>query len=312
MDYSTKTRAELLALCKERGFKGYSTKKKDALATLLTEAPQPPQQPQTTPAQPHLHPLVKWSGGKGDEIPEILKHLPPSYTTYLEPFVGGGALYFHLAPQKAVVNDIHPDLIALYKVIGQGQRAELKAFMDAHKNDEQTYYEVRNKAPRTTDLEKAKQFYYLRKTCYRGMLRYNSSGKMNIPYGRYKSINYEDLDNPAYEDLLKRTTILNGGFEEIFKNYNSPENFMFLDPPYDSKFTNYGYCSFGREEHEALAKCFKETSIKCLLVIGKTDFISELYKDYIVAEYPKKYKFKLHSGRVGDEINVSHLVIKNY
>ena len=87
---------------------------------------------------------------------------------------------------------------------------------------------------------------------------------------------------------------------------------MFLDPPYDSEFTDYGYCKFGKEEHKKLADLFKSTSIKCLLVIGKTDFIVSLYKDYIVDEYDKKYRFKLHSGRVGDEINTKHLIIKNY
>jgi DNA adenine methylase len=87
---------------------------------------------------------------------------------------------------------------------------------------------------------------------------------------------------------------------------------MFLDPPYDSEFTDYGYCTFGKEEHKKLANCFKTTNIKCLMIIGKTPFIEELYKEYIVADYDKKYRFKLHSGRIGDEINTKHLVIKNY
>jgi DNA adenine methylase len=87
---------------------------------------------------------------------------------------------------------------------------------------------------------------------------------------------------------------------------------MFLDPPYDSEFTDYGYCSFGREEHKKLFECFKNTKIKCLMIIGKTDFISNLYKDYIIDEYDKRYRFKLHSGRVGNEINTKHLIIKNY
>jgi len=87
---------------------------------------------------------------------------------------------------------------------------------------------------------------------------------------------------------------------------------MFLDQPYDSEFTDYGYCKFDREEQEKLAKCFKETKIKCLMIVGKTDFISNLYKDYIVDEYDKKYRFKLYAGRVGDEINTKHLIIKNY
>ena len=87
---------------------------------------------------------------------------------------------------------------------------------------------------------------------------------------------------------------------------------MFLDPPYDSEFTDYGYCQFGKEEQKKLACLFKETKIKCLMVIGKTKFIEELYKDYIVSEYDKKYKFKLYAGRIGSEINTKHLIIKNY
>lgn len=299
-DYSKRNRNDLILDCKQKGIKGYSTKTKSEIISLLNSKSCP------------LTPLVKWSGGKSDEIDQIKKYMPEQYDTYIEPFVGGGALYFHLSPAKAVINDIHKDLVAFYQCIANGKRTEIKQFMKDHPNDEKTYYQVRDNFSITTDIDRAKQFYYLRKTCFRGMLRYNSSGKMNIPYGRYKTINYSDLDNSEYEKLMARTTILNGSFESIFQKYNSPANFMFLDPPYDSTFTDYGYCSFGKEEHRRLATCFKETNIKCLMIIGKTDFILELYKDYIVAEYPKKYKFKLHSGRIGSEINVSHLVIKNY
>ena len=87
---------------------------------------------------------------------------------------------------------------------------------------------------------------------------------------------------------------------------------MFLDPPYDSTFTDYGYCTFEKKDHKKLAECFKQTKIKCLMIIGKTDFICDLYKGYIVGEYDKKYRFKIHSGRVGNEINTKHLIIKNY
>ena len=87
---------------------------------------------------------------------------------------------------------------------------------------------------------------------------------------------------------------------------------MFLDPPYDSEFTDYGYCQFGKEEQHKLASLFKTTKIKCLMIIGKTKFIEELYGGYIVAEYDKKYKFKLYNNRIGDEINTKHLIIKNY
>lgn len=83
-----------------------------------------------------------------------------------------------------------------------------------------------------TELDNAKRFYYLPKTCFRGMLRYNKEGHFNIPFGRYKHCNFEDLKNKKYEPLLKRTEILNTTFEYLFENYNSNENFMFLDPPY--------------------------------------------------------------------------------
>jgi len=144
------------------------------------------------------------------------------------------------------------------------------------------------------------------------MLRYNKSGKFNIPFGRYKSIKYEELKDERYTELLSRTAILNTSFETIFKEYNDPNNFMFLDPPYDSEFTDYGYCQFGKDEHLKLANCFKSTSIKCLMIIGRTPFIEELYKGYIKETYKKKYRFKLYDGRIGDDINTDHLVIANY
>ena len=184
--------------------------------------------------------------------------------------------------------------------------------MGSSPNDEETYYKIRDKMEITCNLDSAKRFYYQRKTCFRGMLRYNKDGKFNIPFGRYKTINYSELLNANYEQLLARTTVLNQSFEYVFENYNDENNFMFLDPPYDSEFTDYGYCQFGKEHQKRLAELFKTTKIKCLMVIGKTKFIEELYAGYIVSEYDKKYKFKLYAGRVGDEINTKHLIIKNY
>ncbi len=258
-----------------------------------------------------LNPIVKWSGGKKDELKNIIPYIPNDYDIYLEPFIGGGAVFFNLNPDKAVINDVHKELTDFYTAIKNGYADAIYDFMKTHPNDEETYYKVRS-YDNTDYLDNAKRFYYLRKTCFRGMLRYNSKGEFNIPYGRYKTYNFEEIKNKEYETLLKRTEIFNKSFEAIFNDYNNSNNFMFLDPPYDSEFTDYGYCTFGKEEQKKLAKCFKETNIKCLMIIGKTPFIEELYKDYIVGEYDKKYRFKLHSGRVGDEINTKHLIIKNY
>ena len=308
------SRDELKKMCKELGLKKYSSLKVCDLKDLINgngnkkeDATSPP-----TNERIKLKPLVKWSGGKGDEIKLFEKYFPKDFNTYIEPFVGGGAVYFYLNPQKAVISDVHAELIDLYKSIGDHKMDDIYTFMENNPNDEETYYKIRDDMLIDEPLDNAKRFYYQRKTCFRGMLRYNKSGKFNIPFGRYKTINYIDLKNKHYEELLHRTEILNNDFEYIFETYNDENNFMFLDPPYDSAFTDYGYCQFGKEEHIKLADLFKNTKIRCLMVIGKTKFIEELYKDYIIDEYEKKYKFKLHSGRVGDEINTMHLVIKNY
>ena len=268
-----------------------------------------------TPAlydQKHLKPIVKWSGGKSDEIKMFETHFPENYDQYIEPFVGGGSVYFYLNPKNAVISDVHSELIDLYKSIGKGKGQEIYDFMKNSPNDEHTYYKIRDEMEIKDELDRAKRFYYQRKCCFRGMLRYNKNGKFNIPFGRYKTINYNEIINKDYEILLRRTEILNTGFEYIFENYNNENNFMFLDPPYDSEFTDYGYCQFGKEEQKKLALLFKNTKIKCLMIIGKTKFIEELYNGYIVSEYDKKYRFKLYDNRIGNEINTKHLIIKNY
>lgn len=291
--------SELKKYCKENGIKGVSGLKKQDIISIINDG------------NLSLSPIIKWSGGKKDEIKKFIDYIPKTYDTYLEPFIGGGAVYFHINPQKAVINDVHTELVDFYQSIKNGDSNKIYKFMQEHPNEEETYYKVRSYKPKN-QLENSKRFYYLRKTCFRGMLRYNSKGEFNIPYGRYKNFNFEDIKNKEYEKLLKNTEVFNKDFKYIFDNYNSNDNFMFLDPPYDSEFTDYGYCSFGKEEHKKLAKCFKETNIKCLMIIGKTKFISELYDGYIVGEYDKNYRFKLHSGRVGDEINTKHLIIMNY
>ena len=295
------TRTELLAKCAELGLTRYKSKNKSELIDLLSNN-----------KKKHLTPLIKWSGGKSDEIKMFEKYFPDSYNLYIEPFIGGGSVYFYLNPDKAVINDIHTELIDLYQSIGEGESDKIYDFMENNPNDEETYYKIRDEMIINDKLDSAKRFYYQRKTCFRGMLRYNKNGKFNIPFGRYKTINYNDLKNKDYELLLNKTQILNKDFNYIFENYNDENNFMFLDPPYDSEFTDYGYCQFGKKEQEELALLFKNTKIKCLMIIGKTKFIEDLYKDYIIDEYDKKYKFKLYDNRIGDEINIKHLIIKNF
>ena len=307
MDLTKKSKKELIHICEEyevSADRAYKSKNKSELINLIIA---------TVPMyKKTLKPLVKWSGGKIDEIKMFRKHFPEDYNIYIEPFIGGGSVYFYLSPDKAVINDIHSELISLYKCIGNGEGHAIYDFMENKPNDEATYYNVRDVMEIGNELDIAKRFYYQRKTCFRGMLRYNKDNKFNIPFGRYKTINYAELLNKDYETLLSRTEIYNERFEAIFDKYNDAGNFMFLDPPYDSEFTDYGYCVFDKEEQRKLANLFKTTKIRCLMIIGKTKFIEELYEGYIVEEYDKKYKFKLYNNRIGDEINNKHLVIKNY
>jgi len=262
--------------------------------------------------KPSLKPLVKWSGGKGSEIERFRHHYPKEFKIFIEPFVGGGAVFFNLNHKRNVISDVHEGLVNFYQQIKDGHAIDIYRKVSKLDLSEDTYYYVRDKMDVSNPVDRAVRFYYLRKTAYRGMLRYNKKGKFNIPWGRYEKINFNQIRNPWYTELLKRTDIRLSSFEDIFEEFDNKDNFVFLDPPYDSKFKDYGYCQFGPEYQTNLANIFKSTKNKCLMVIGDSELIRELYKDYIVETYDKKYMFKIHSGRIDDKIDNQHLVIKNY
>ena len=270
-----------------------------------------------------LKPLCKWSGGKRDEIKQFKELYPTNFKRYIEPFAGGAAVYFDLEFQgENVINDIHPDLVNFYRQISQGHSQEIYDLVSSWGISEMDYYFVRGggkKLPKgapvftpISDIDRAAQFIYLRKTCFRGMIRYNSDGKFNIPWGKYKSANFDELINPRYTSLLERTTIFQSDYNQLFDDYNQQDNFFFIDQPYDSTFNDYGGDNFTRENQIQLFERFSTTKSKCMMVVGGSEFIRNLYQDYIVREYPKNYSFKIYAGRVGDEINVNHLVITNY
>ena len=270
-----------------------------------------------------LKPLCKWSGGKRNEIPTFKKYYPKEYNRFVEPFAGGAAVFFDLNfGGNNVINDIHPDLINFYQQISNGYAEEIYWTIKSFGLGEKEYYIVRGGGKKLTkedkpfvplnDVQRAAQFYYLRKTCFRGMLRYNEKGGFNVPWGKYKSVKFEELRNPEYTNLLSRTDIMIGDYTKVFEKYNSTENFFFIDQPYDSVFNDYGFDNFDRQKQVELSEIFKNTDNKCLMVVGGSDFIRNLYDGYIRYEYPKNYAFKIHSGRIGNEINVNHLVITNY
>lgn len=283
-----------------------------------------------------MKPLVKYRGGKSREIPHLIKHIPKFSGKYIEPFFGGGALFFHLEPKKAIINDINTKLISFYLgvkdnfevlktelseieklyAINRKKFEELKSKTpDQRVNDENEplYYEIREMFNDLTEKKysEALLYFFINKTAYSGMIRYNSKGEFNVPYGRYKNLN-TSLVTKAHNKLLSNTEIYNLDYTKIFEMAKE-DDFMFLDPPYDCVFSDYGNVEhkdgFNEKNHTILADNFRELKCKALMVIGRTPLIEKLYEDLIVDEYGKSYAVNIRN-RFKSE--AKHILISNY
>lgn len=165
--------------------------------------------------------------------------------------------------------------------------------------------------------ERSAQWVFIREFCFGSMFRFGSNGDFNIPYGGFSynskcfSCKIENITSEEVRNLLKNTDIQCGDFEVTINKWKPSENdFMFLDPPYDSTFSEYDGNSFGRKEHIRLANCLKKCKCKWLMAIGKTDFIADLYKDYHIVEYDKTYMYQARGEY--DSKHTTHLIITNY
>lgn len=283
-----------------------------------------------------MKPLVKYRGGKSKEIPHLIKHIPVFNGRYIEPFFGGGALYFHLEPKKAIINDINSKLVSFYLgvkdnfeilkselseieklyAINRKKFEELKSKRPYDRVDDENellYYQIRNMF---NDLVEKKYsdallYFFINKTAYSGMIRYNSKGEFNVPYGRYANLN-TSLVTQAHNNLLSNTEIYNRDYSEIFRMADK-NDFMFLDPPYDCVFSDYGNIEhkdgFSERSHVELANQYKKLECKALMVIGRTPLTEKLYGEMIVDEYGKSYAVNIRN-RFKSE--ASHILISNY
>ncbi|MGI9859756.1 DNA adenine methylase [Moorella naiadis] len=240
-------------------------------------------------------PVLKWAGGKRQIVYWILKYVPQTFTTYYEPFLGGGAVLFALQPEKAVVNDINSELINVYEVIRDNVE-ELIIDLRKHRNEEAYFYATRNldrdkeRYNRLTPIQRASRMIYLNKTCYNGLFRVNRAGEFNAPFGKYKHPNIvNEYTLRAVSEYFNRAqiTFTCRDFEEVLKGAQEGD-FVYLDPPYDpvsatAIFTGYSRGGFGREEQLRLKKTCEQLNdrgIKFLLSNSATAFIKELYRDY--------------------------------
>lgn len=283
-----------------------------------------------------MKPLVKYRGGKSKEIPHLIKHIPQYNGRYIEPFFGGGALFFHLVPKRAIINDINSKLISFYlgvknnfetlknelAQIEQVYTINRKKFEDlkgklpderVEDKNEHLYYHIRDMFNELTEKKysDALLYFFINKTAYSGMIRYNSKGEFNVPYGRYANLN-TSLVTKSHNNLLVNTDIYNLDYSEIF-NMATKEDFMFLDPPYDCVFSDYGNVEhkdgFNEKNHIELANKFKELNCKALMVIGRTPLTEKLYNDFIVDEYGKSYAVNIRNRF---KSKASHILISNY
>ncbi|HEM3634507.1 TPA: DNA adenine methylase [Streptococcus suis] len=273
-------------------------------------------------------PVLKWVGGKRQLIEDISPLIPKKISTYVEPFVGGAAILFHLQPKKAIINDFNDELMNVYQVIKEDPYGLIK-ILEKHKeaNSEEYYYETRA-LDRTSDYEnlskeeKAGRILYLNKTCYNGLFRVNSSGQFNAPYGKYKNpAIVNDVTIKAVSNYFNSANIkfLNGDYKEALKGLRKG-TFVYFDPPYmpvssSSNFTGYTENGFGYEKQVELRdECLKlnKRGIKFLQSNSYTPEILELYSDssvFTIKVVQAKRSINSKSDKRGE---ISEVLIYNY
>ncbi len=238
-------------------------------------------------------PFLKWAGGKRQLISQIDEYLPNDFNKYIEPFIGGGALFFYILPKKAILIDINKELINAYNTI-KNNVPELVKSLKNHKNEKDYYYEVRSKDRnpeeynKLTDVDKASRTIYLNRCCFNGLYRVNSKGQFNVPFGKYTNPKFcDEINLYAVYKALKNVLLINDSFEKCL-DFAEKDDFIYFDPPYvpissSANFTSYTKGSFGKEDQIRLFNVFKnldEQGCKVMLSNSYSDFILDLYKDY--------------------------------
>lgn len=236
-----------------------------------------------------IKPVLKWAGGKSQLIPYLEKKIPDNFNTYIEPFIGGAALFFFLRPKKAIISDNNPELVNLYQVIAAKPKELLKE-LTSFKNEKDFYYQIRSMSFDTLDpLFAAARTIFLNKTCFNGLYRVNKLGLFNTPYGGYKRTTFVDEDNLLKaSELLKRATILQADFEDVLENFAKAGDFAFLDPPYIpvsdySDFNRYTKEKFSFDDQKRLANLatkLAKAGVNILLTNSNTPATKELYRDF--------------------------------
>ena len=236
-----------------------------------------------------MKPIMKWAGGKTQMLKDILPQIPEYTGKYIEPFFGGGALFFALTPENAVIADSNPELINMYVQVSNDVDGVISV-LRTYQNTEEMFYKIRaldwEELPKT---EAAARTIYLNKTCFNGLYRVNRKGQFNTPFGKYKNPNICDEELlRAVSETLQKTTIICGDYLEVLKQYALPGDLIFLDPPYVpvseyADFKRYTKEQFYEDDHRNLAEEVKRLQkLGCYVILTNSDhpLVHELYKDF--------------------------------
>ncbi|MCX7093530.1 MAG: Dam family site-specific DNA-(adenine-N6)-methyltransferase [Methylobacter sp.] len=259
-------------------------------------------------------PLLKWAGGKTQLLSDLLPKMPKKFGRFIEPFFGGGALFFSVKPSNGLIADSNPELVNLYRAVANDVDGVLSQLAHYH-NAKDVFYAVRaqdwTKLPAS---EAAARTIFLNRTCFNGLYRVNKNGQFNVPFGGYK--NPKILDESvlrAASFLLKRTTILCGDYKTVLRDNAQPNDFIFLDPPYlpvseYSDFKRYTKEQFYEEDHVELAaevKRLHELGCHVILTNSNHPLVHEQYRKFAIeVVQTKRYISCNGKGRTGEDVIV--------
>jgi DNA adenine methylase len=265
----------------------------------------------TWPAKP----ILKWAGGKTQLLTDLVPKMPKKYGRYIEPFFGGGALFFAVRPENGIIADSNPELVNLYRSVA----ADVESVIDQlrrYENTEEMFYAIRTlDSAKLSNVEAAARTIFLNRTCFNGLYRVNKSGQFNVPFGRYKNPKIIDEENlKVTSDILKKNTIICGDYKTVLKENAQPGDFIFLDPPYlpvseYADFKRYTKEQFYEEDHvELAAEVNRLHELGCHVILTNSNhpLVHEQYQKYAIEVIQtKRYISCNGKGRAGEDVIVT-------
>ncbi|MGD1932258.1 MAG: DNA adenine methylase [Leptolyngbyaceae cyanobacterium] len=272
--------------------------------------------PQITP-----RPFLKWAGGKGRLIEQYHAYFPPQISRYHEPFLGGGAVFFHLSARchQAVLADLNAELVNVYCCVRDDVETLidlLQVHQDRHCHD--YYYDMRAQGELRSPTQRAARLVYLNKTCFNGLYRENSKGHFNVPMGRYQKPKVCDAETLRHASAaLQQTDLTCAQFPSILERAQSPADFVYFDPPYHpisatSSFTRYNRYGFQAADQQRLHQTFAQLAhrgVQVMLSNSDCPFIQDLYRDFYIHQIQASRAINCKAKRRG---KISELVITSY